>query len=123
MRKENKLAINVILAVWCGVFFTLFVFSWFGFGKTLISHAAPVDTETTVTESNTETTVGINPNETVYMICDVTDYTETEVFVEVANGDIVSLDMPEDAPDEMREVVICTTNLDDYETYEIKGMR
>ena len=65
----------------------------------------------------------------VYMICDVYDVVtngnRVQVDIELPNGELLTkqLSVDNDLPEEFEEVVIQTSDLDDYSTYKIVGMR
>ena len=65
----------------------------------------------------------------IYMICDVYDIAvngeQVLVDIELPNGELLTkqLSVNDDLPEEFEEVVIKTSNLDDYTTYKIVGMR
>ena len=67
--------------------------------------------------------------ESVYLICDVESVSyqsETADFaVVLPNKSVFHIHMPADGdyPEEVNEVIIETTDLDDYSTYNIVGMR
>ena len=75
-----------------------------------------------INNTKSEDEIMVKDNE-VFMICDVYNLTEDSVEIVQPNGEIHSYDMPIDAPEEFDEVVIATDNLDDYDTYEIVGLR
>lgn len=65
----------------------------------------------------------------VYLICDVYDvvYNGSTVLIDITlpNGELLTRQMSidDDLPEEFSEVVIKTSNLDDYNKYQIVGMR
>ena len=65
----------------------------------------------------------------VYVICDVYDvvYNGNTVLIDITlpNGELLTRQMSidDDLPEEFSEVVIKTSNLDDYSKYQIVGMR
>lgn len=65
----------------------------------------------------------------VYVICDVYDVVSNgqtvEIDIVLPNGQLLTRQMSidSDLPEGFREVVIQTSNLDDYSTYKIVGMR
>lgn len=65
----------------------------------------------------------------VYMICDVYDVTyngnNVDIDIVLPNGELLTrqLSVDDDLPESFYEVVIQTSDLDDYSTYNIVGMR
>ena len=65
----------------------------------------------------------------VYLVCDVYDvvYNGSTVLIDITlpNGELLTrqLSIDDDLPEEFSEVVIRTSNLDDYNKYQIVGMR
>lgn len=68
-------------------------------------------------------------DDNIYMICDVYDIAvngeQVLVDIELPNGELLTkqLSVNDDLPEEFEEVVIKTSDLDDYTTYKIVGMR
>ena len=79
--------------------------------------------------SNRTASPVVTEESSVYMICDVDSVkyeSETVDFaVVLPNKSIFHIHMPVDGdyPEEISEVVIYTTDLDNYSTYDIVGMR
>lgn len=68
-------------------------------------------------------------DDNIYMICDVYDIAvngeQVLVDIKLPNGELLTkqLSVNDDLPEEFEEVVIKTSDLDDYTTYKIVGMR
>lgn len=68
-------------------------------------------------------------DDNIYMICDVYDTAvngeQVLVDIKLPNGELLTkqLSVNDDLPEEFEEVVIKTSDLDDYTTYKIVGMR
>ena len=97
---------------------------WYHYRETKVILNAPTKEE--VREIVAEEVASIPPQTSVsaiYMICDVAESSAAKVSVIIPNGSVLILDAPMDAPDYFEEVVIESTDLDDYSTYKIVGLR
>ena len=97
---------------------------WYQYRETKIILNAPTKEE--VREIVAEEVASMPPQTSVsaiYMICDVAEPSAAKVSVIIPNGSVLVLDAPVDAPDYFEEVVIESTDLDDYSTYKIVGLR
>lgn len=83
----------------------------------------------TINAAHSAVTSLTNKDEYVYVICDVYDVVSNgqtvEIDIVLPNGQLLTRQMKvdDDLPEDFKEVVIQTSNLDDYSTYEIVGMR
>ena len=60
--------------------------------------------------------------ETVYILCDVIELDDEDIYCLMPNGDI-EIFCATDLPEEMKYVALKATDLDDYSTYEIVAIR
>ena len=117
--KKLIVALEVIL-----IAVIIVISAWYDYCETRLVLTAPTKEE--VKEIIAEEVASMPPQTSVsaiYMICDVAEPSSAKVSVIIPNGSILVLDAPVDAPDYFEEVVIESTDLDDYSTYKIVGLR
>ena len=117
--KKSIVALEVILII-----VIIAISGWYSYREAKLVFNAPTKEE--VREIVAEEVASIPPQTSVsaiYMICDVVEPSAAKVSVIIPNGSILVLDAPVDAPDYFEEVVIESTDLDDYSTYKIVGLR